>query len=660
MPETPRSTEDEFNSDWSKAVAWAQSQGISASSYLPVYQLDVTRIKDGEYPMSQVERNLEILAAHNPNDVTSAPTDNPNPSNVLGNTVSDAGKIATGIAGIFTGSFEKQLWDSTQATFDGVIHPGSLDGKGLGGTIGNWLTHTLLSYLPGAADVGDVLEADPTLGGDSGLDALLEHPLISVLDVMPGEGGLLEKAGARGLLGDSGRDLAAKLAAHGADQGVATRLAQAVGGIKTGKTGVTTESVLSENLSVSDVIKNMAASIGPGGAGVGPALSSLGEAYNLAGSLRSTDYAWLMDGLSSALGDLSLEQRAQIREVLSSRNLDQGAMIRKIMDDPAADPRVKEAINLSLNGPLRFATEESIFNSHLRPIETLDGRTATYSATDRSTLSVLAAKAARDTAHKGALDQLVRLAPHAQAVAALDKALVAGTKQFADRLIAVRRAVAEDHVTGNATQDLSKPTRFHTPRGISKSRHVQAVGGGGGRGDQVLAQIRKNHDPHQILHLSRAMKSRLSKWGPKSIDAAEMAAQYPQLTALAQTVDSMEQWAQRYIQEANDVDRAIHGEADVQRGLRNARGEYGSMLMDRLKERQTAERDTLNEGYQAKLTKARGSFAARTQTYSDHLTWMIGMIEDDGEREAQRDRLGGRCPAGLPQRDQGGQAGAGP
>ena len=145
----PESKVDTFDSDWQQTVAWAQQNGIGASSYLPVYQLDQTRIATGEEPMGRAERNLSILAAHNPNQVTSAPSDNPNPSNVWGNSVSDAGKIATGLEGIFTGTFEKALWHSAEATFKGVVDPGSLEGRDLGSTIGNWLNDTLLSYLPG-------------------------------------------------------------------------------------------------------------------------------------------------------------------------------------------------------------------------------------------------------------------------------------------------------------------------------------------------------------------------------------------------------------------------------------------------------------------------------------------------------------------------------
>src|SRR5580704_12623182 len=97
MPYRPKSAAQSFDSNWQQTVAWAQSQGIGPSSYLPVYQLDATRLQTGEYPMGKAERNLAILAAHNPNQVTSAPTDNPQPSHVWGNVVSDAGKIATGI-----------------------------------------------------------------------------------------------------------------------------------------------------------------------------------------------------------------------------------------------------------------------------------------------------------------------------------------------------------------------------------------------------------------------------------------------------------------------------------------------------------------------------------------------------------------------------------
>ena len=612
----PETAAQQFTSAWSKATAWANSQGISAASYLPVYQLDLTRVQNGEYPMSAEERNLAILAAHNPSAVTPVPSDNPSPSNVLSNTVSDAGKIATGLIGIFTGSFERQLWDSAKATYEGVIHPAEMAAPTTGGTIGNWLTKSLLAYLPGAADIGEVLHADPSLTGDAGAKVLAEHPLVSLLDLLPGEGGLLRKAGV-----------------EGADKGLLATLATKVGNISTGRAGVTMAGELSANLTVKDAITNMLSKIGPGGAGVGRALGQLAQAYSLAGSLGTNSYAWLMEPAAKALTDLDPEQAALMRKILDTRRATGGDSVRRAMDDPAIDPRVKEALTLWVTGPLRFATEESLFSGQLRPVEAVDGRVGVWVPGSARAARVFAAKGARDAAHKVALATLGRLQPHADAVAALDAMLPKATKAFMDRLVAARKAVAEDdNLAGNVTRPLAKGTRFRRSVGISKMRQVRAVVDEGGLADDFLRAIKENHDPHQIGPLAVAMKGRLSRWGVKSVNAAES----PELAALAASVDAFSKWADEYKKEARAIDRAIHGEVDTQKGLRNVHGEMRGRQLQALKDRHQVERDNLAENYRKAGAERRSAAAAKVAMHNDFLATVTARIEADGEAQAAR------------------------
>ena len=631
-----RTSAQQFSADWSKAVAWASSQGIGAASYLPIYQLDLSRIQNGEYPMGVAERNLEILAAHNPNQVTpartDAPTGTPTPSNIWGNTIADAGKIATGLEGIFTGSFEKQVWNSAKATITGITHPASLEAPTLGGTIANWLTKTLAAYLPGAYDIGTVLHAEPTLTGSAGASALAEHPLVSLLDLIGvGEGGLIGKLGAHGIGGEA----AAAYAKSAAEQG---GILKAIGAITVPKGGLSLspgQVALTERLSVKDLIWGYAAKIGPGGAGVGPALSDLGRAYTEASSMGNLYRDWLLEGPLQAASSLDAPQRALLAKVLAAKDSTQGLSVRQFLDDPKGDIRVKDALVQMLEGPLAFAKEGQILSGDMAAVQPLSGgATHIYLPTAASHAAVFAARGARDLARLAALKELGRLAPHVDAVAGLEAALLKGTKQFTEAVDGARKAVADDAgiPTGNVTQKLTHATTFRDARGISKSAAVHAVLDEGGLADQMVARIKESHDPVQIRAVAQSMKSRLSKWGPGSVAATEV----PALAKLAAVTDSLIKWADLYQREGEAVDEAIHGEVSTQRELFRQHAEYRDLQVKTLRERHAVARENLASARDAKLSTARSNAARRINEQTEYKVWATVAAERRAEAEATR------------------------
>ena len=154
-----------FQNDWNKTVNWANTQKISKSQWYPVYQLDLQRYANGEYPMSQAERARAILSSASLDAQTVLPTDNPSPTNIIGNTLTDARNIFTGLSGFVTGKAEGNIWDELKNTFE---HPSwDLDPT----------KNTLLQWLPGWADLGELEQG--------GLSRLASHPLVSLLDVLP-------------------------------------------------------------------------------------------------------------------------------------------------------------------------------------------------------------------------------------------------------------------------------------------------------------------------------------------------------------------------------------------------------------------------------------------------------------------------------------------
>ena len=160
-------------------------------------------------------------------------------------------------------------------------------------------------------------------GSSRDLKALAEHPLISLLDVVPGEGGYAAKAAsklagadavARAAQGAEDVSSTAKVSAalnkHGGNRSelgeVMRQLGRAAMGGKAGTAIRGGKAVLAEKLSVSDRVQNMLANL-PGGKGIGPAVSSLAEAIQGAGMMSSEMYQWLLDAPTQALKALKPE-----------------------------------------------------------------------------------------------------------------------------------------------------------------------------------------------------------------------------------------------------------------------------------------------------------------------------------------------------------------
>ena len=151
-----------FQNDWNKTVNWATSNKIPKTSWYPVYQMDLQRYANGEYPMSQAERSRAILSASNLQANTVLPTDHPSPTNIFGNALSDLKNIFTGLEPT---KLVQNIFDEFKNTLD---HP-------------DWLLNpeknTLMQWLPGWADIG--------MYKRGGLSEVASHPIMSLLDVLP-------------------------------------------------------------------------------------------------------------------------------------------------------------------------------------------------------------------------------------------------------------------------------------------------------------------------------------------------------------------------------------------------------------------------------------------------------------------------------------------
>ena len=130
--------------------------------------------------MSTAERERAIVAAADPSKASqSTPSTASNPSNVIGNSITDLRNIFTGLGDIAIHPLNNGLTDSVKNTFDLIDGDHKLTGT-TGDKLGQLLTGTVLSFLPGAADVGTILKAGSL---DAGLELLAEHPIGSLLDL---------------------------------------------------------------------------------------------------------------------------------------------------------------------------------------------------------------------------------------------------------------------------------------------------------------------------------------------------------------------------------------------------------------------------------------------------------------------------------------------
>lgn len=177
-----KSNVQSFQTSWSKTQNWAKAQGIPQSAIYPVYQLDSKRLLSGTYPMSEAERTRAILAASNPNNVTPLPTDTPQTGSGLSAIGHFFSNVEHDAANIFTGLQPTKLIPSI---VDGVVntveHP-------------SWILNpeknTIAQWIPGVAAIGEYMQG--------GWSNVLDHPLVSFLDVLPLADtgvGLLAKAG---------------------------------------------------------------------------------------------------------------------------------------------------------------------------------------------------------------------------------------------------------------------------------------------------------------------------------------------------------------------------------------------------------------------------------------------------------------------------------
>ena len=326
---------------------------------------------------------------------------------------------------------------------------------------------------------------------------------------------------------------------------------------------------------------------------MGPALSGVAEAFQTSAALSTDNYTWLLDKPTQALKDLNARAEkgdptaaadlATVKKVLDTQRTTGGGLGPRGAGGPERVPGGQGHHHAVAElSPLRHRGRDPGRGHPPRPHR----RGSWWPSTARragETRKVLAGARLRRLAHMQALERIGELEPLAQRTTDLLAMLPKAMEQWSAQLAKARQSVFSDPALQTPlTRPLEHPSAFRKTAAISKKDQLHAVVGEGGLADQMIEQIRRNRDPDQIGELAKAMKSRLSQWGPDSVKATD----HPDLAALYQTADAFEQWAKAYRDNAKEVDKAVHGEVARQKYFAQDRELYRSAQRTQLKDRQ--------------------------------------------------------------------------
>jgi hypothetical protein len=531
-----RDTLQKFQSSWQQTAAWAQSRGLKYNDYFPIYQQDSQLLIQYGNPMSQSERERRVLAAGNVQQGAQlTPSTAAKPSNVIGNSITDLRNIFTGIGDIAIHPLHNGLVDSVKNTFDLIDGAHHLQGASEWQKLGDAMTSTVLSWIPGVMDVGTVLQA-PNI--EQGLAMLADHPISSILDVMP---------------------IAKPLAFIGPESEAAARVGMTVDDARKATVGRVLKGYIKQTpTSTSGPLRNLT---------VGEKLSQImGKKIGVNEQLKSLYYGnetlpnsytgferslfAEADRISENWGKKEWDQLHEVMDPASKLSVEE----RLNMSD--VDPKVKEMANALIDGPIRFAKEQAIAREGVTQVtETRTGKVRTYSVTDNE--KILNARAAAEQATKDIMEVIPQLAERVVKQAKLNQAtgMVAGT------LNAANKAVREIQITGNVVEDLPGKRQ----RAIfGKKGLIQKLFGDGGLNDQIMNHVREGRW-EDVVTLTSASLRRMSKWDRESVDITDEAfnpEQQQQFGAVRDQVQKLHDLAQEHIKERRNMDMEIHGRAE--------------------------------------------------------------------------------------------------
>ena len=585
---------DKFHNDWNQTAAWAQSKGVKYNQYLPIYQQDTQNFLQYGYGMSQAERERAIQAVANPNQATQlTPSTASNPANVIGNTITDARNIFTGLGDIVAHPLHNGLVDSVKNSFDLLDGSHKLTGSTDAAKFGDALTSTVLSWIPGVSDVGTVLQADPNISNPlqyltstKGLSALADHPLQSVFDILPF---------AKPLHFVSEEATAARF---GADS---VEAARKLGPIRTLKGYVMSTATKDPNvatgefLTIGDKFHQMT-----GGSilNLNPAIhDAMSGGEKLMNHYSNVKRA-LLAPLHRATQDLTPEQGGLIHDILAKS---EQVGLDKAMEG-VEDPKIISVLNAWAEHN-QWVTEESLNATdgivRVRNIRT--GQTGYYSLVGHA--SVLTARDAADAAENALLEKM----PEAEQLIAQTQAAGQFVQQSTQALEQANGVARQTRIGGQMGIELPGARGAFKKTPFSRDAVAKSLFDTGGWVDRLVEKA-KAGEYESVEEIARDTLKRLDAWGVDRVDTGELG---PEFQAVRSQVERLQQSTKALLETRRRGSKMAYGSAKEWTKAKPARDAMHRDAMQNLESTQSTDRAKFGARQREQLTHLRKAYALK-------------------------------------------------
>ena len=650
MPAQPEI--DKFQQSWNQTAGWAQSKGAKYNDYYPIYQQDSQRFIAGHNVMSQAERERAILAAADPQKASQAtPSTSSSPWNIIGNAITDARNIFTGIGDIAIHPLHNGLVDSLYNTFDLMTGAHHLQGD-MSQKVSELLTGTVLSWVPGAADLGTLVQADKSVNplellfNPKGLEAEAKRPISTILDILP----LANKAAAMKVAGDAGfAERVGMTAAKGSEHYVKPSVYR----VGKGYLFNTQLKKVPENIgkdgnyaTIGDKIHKLT---GGSVVNTAPAIHDLGQGIEMTDNRQTFRNQFIWSPVLEADDHLNPEQMAKVQEIMDpaqASNLDE--RLKQVEVD---DPAVAAAIRARKEGPMSFHTEEILSLPGVRAVRhPVSGQLQVLTQTGHA-----AAIKAADTL-QATSDAVARTIPQLEGlVGESDKAhAVLGllSKQLGD-------ATQKARVVHDSTQEGGTfPVKVHSTSAVRGRPTTKSVGfatkhveeewfGTGGNMDRLKAKVDEGHIQDANL-VAKAWLKRMDHWDPVSLNADAN----PQFRMARTQVQNIAQVTDKILELRKEQDKQVYGAGKIWEGLTPYRDRMHENDVATLKAKHTEELRTAKDQKTLGVNRLATSYKILRRSiqtkYADKKRAADGQIIEINERfavakgKAREDNLAAR------------------
>ena len=517
---------------WLQTDAWARANGMSDKAISAVFAMDYSNFSTSGSPMSTVQRAVAISAANDPNNVYTSPTQNPSVASVLGNVRHDLGSITTGF---MPQNFIKGSWHMLANSFDDIIHPSRLFSRQ---GIAMAFQNTLLSLIPGAADFGEVLGSSSV---GKGFEYLLQHPLISAVDLLPVG---FSKVGTKAAMeSESVAKLAAK-AGFTRDLARETSLGKFV--IKTALGQVTKDSPIGIVTTPLGREINKLSPLGQlhnfmNNTMVAPIVKDMVSSWMKAGRLgRSTDDA-LYGDVFRQLASLPDSVKEEVNAIYT-RHETTGEDLPSMLDpkNPMFSDAAKNTVTFLYKDFIPHQFEQMLFRGDVVEMRLPSGRTAVYAKASTNN-NIFKAQAAVRLSMKSLIEVGHKFRDHASTLELSNLLLKDQLAPDLEKQIGIVRELVDTHdpeLSKNVVRsDANNKVRGYRVFGVKRDIIKKFVGVNGNL--ERLVDHVKAAEYHEAVVYSKALLGRMDKWGAESFDSKD----FDELTQLRRTVLAIHDWA---------------------------------------------------------------------------------------------------------------------